>query len=275
VLTNAFINGPGKLTNSAGSTITMHGGGINADFENRGTIRATNHSTIGSSSFSNAEDAFLRVLGNGTIGHVKLTVTNGFTNHGTIELGNTVHVWRGDLEVSSGTLVNDGTIVSRSTTLTHDHVNQLTAEVNNRGAIQVDRVMTINKSNVIHRNTGTIEVLGGNLTVAQSGELAAFIQNGVLTVAAGRVATISGSTVFLQGGSIGGVAPEVLETPAILQLSNTTVNLGVDLSPEHIDLGFATAVVHGPGKLYSGVGYAITLNGTTVNADVHTVAVGS
>jgi hypothetical protein len=178
-------------------------------------------------------------------------------------------VWRGDLEVAQGALVNEGTILSSSATQTHDHVNQLTAEVNNRGTLRTERVLTINKANVIHRNTGTIEVSGGNLAVTQSGELAAFIQNGTLALAANRVLTISGSTVFLQGGSIGGVPPAVLEGPARLQFTNTTVNLAVDLTPEDMDLWFTSSIVHGPGKLYTAVGYALTVSGTTVNADVH------
>jgi hypothetical protein len=266
-VTNATLNGPGKITIAVGRTATLHGATINADLENRGTLRVTNSSTIASTTFTNSSAASLRILGNSTIGHVMLTVSNGFTNHGEIELGNSAHVWRGDLTVTNGTLVNEGTIVSRSTTPTNDHINVLAAQLDNRGTLRIERVLSLNKTNAIHRNSGAIDLTGGNFTVAQSGELAAFLQTGMVTVGAGRVLTFSGSTVYLQAGTITGTMPAPAEIPAAFHLANTTLNLATGLGLVDLDLSINGTVVHGPGKITGTPGYTITLHGATVNAD--------
>jgi hypothetical protein len=106
----------------------------------------------------------LRILGNGTVGHVALTIAHGFTNYGEIELGNTVHVWRGDLTVSEGALINEGLIRSTSVTATNDHVNVLAAELINRGTLRIERVLRLAKANARHENTGSVHLVSGNLT---------------------------------------------------------------------------------------------------------------
>src|SRR5262249_5078540 len=98
----------GALTNAAGVTLTFTASTLSgAPFTNQGTLLAQGTSAI-NGTFANAAGAILRVQGSSTGGHGYLTVLNGFTNQGTVELtnANPNTALNATLVVTNGTLVN-------------------------------------------------------------------------------------------------------------------------------------------------------------------------
>jgi hypothetical protein len=260
---NTTIHGPGSFLNEEGHTLTLTNSTINADLDNRGTVRVFATSAI-AGAFTNA--GALRVLGT-PAAHALLTVAAGFTNTGEVELGNDGSTQRGSLTVTAGALVNHGLIVSRSGAATADP-NALDAELDNRGALRVERSLAVNKPGAVHRNSGSIEIQGGDLTITQAGELAAVIQTGDIEIRAGRTLTVSGATVYIQNGSIRTTEPTVLAQVGTLNMVNTTLNLTPDFDNVDLALVFSGTVVHGPGKLTNQPGRFITLTNSTINADL-------
>ncbi len=256
--TNSTVNGPGILTNPVGKTMTVAGTTINAELANLGTLRARATSAI-NGALSNGVDATLRVEGLAAIAHATLTVANGFTNEGAIELFGDVSFRSATLNVSSGTLVNavGGSIDALAGS---GGPRALNAQLDNRGTLTVSQVLTMGKASAAHTNSGTISVTGGNLTLNQSGTSPSFTNTGGITLAAGRTLTISGGTLNHDAGSIGG--------EGALALSGVAVNLGVDFTNDVGALTFTNSTVNGPGILTNPVGKSITLSGTTVNAEL-------
>ena len=108
----ATLAGAGTLTN-AGS-MTASGGSISSALVNQGTITILPGSSSFAGGFSNAAGATLRVQSDNSLGAAALTVAQGFTNAGLIDLtqidGGAGYTAK--LTVSAGTLVNAGTITS-------------------------------------------------------------------------------------------------------------------------------------------------------------------
>ena len=116
-VTSSTLNGPGTLTNGAGQMLTLSGDTINAPLVNQGTllVPAGPGSSI-NGAFSNAAGGTLRVQSDNNAGSITLTVAQGLTNAGTIDLTQ-INGGNGDtaaLTVTAGTLVNTGTISSFS-----------------------------------------------------------------------------------------------------------------------------------------------------------------
>jgi hypothetical protein len=142
-----------------------------------------------------APGSAVRVQSNGSIGPATLTVANGFTNNGVIELGQTVGGSTSTLVVSSGTLTNasGGSIIASGT-----------------GGRTI---------NAFTDNAGTISLFpgaSGNLTIAgglnSSGtialDLAGAGQYGQLSVNSGAL-TLGGT---LNVGLFGGFVPQSTDT---------------------------------------------------------------
>ena len=97
---------------------------------------------------------------------VPLTVDNGVTNEGTIELRNRFACGSdgvGILNVTSGTFVNaaGGKLLSTGTSAASSELN---AALDNRGTMQLDRPLSIQRSAAVHANSGTIHADGGGLS---------------------------------------------------------------------------------------------------------------
>ena len=132
---------------------------------------------------------------NGLSGGV-LTVTDGISNHGHLELtGTSNFTHTGDdatLIVTNGTLVNEADGVIRSIIPGGaSPFRLLTAEVDNRGTIQIDSTLTIDGPEADHLNSGTINVASGNLTINQSGNDPGLTNTGNIVVSDGRTLTIN------------------------------------------------------------------------------------
>src|SRR6185436_17172452 len=84
---SSVINGPGALTNAAGQTLTLNGSTVNAPLDNQGLLIAPSNSIVNGALTTSASST-LRVQSNGQCCGTTLTVANGFTNTGLIELTN-------------------------------------------------------------------------------------------------------------------------------------------------------------------------------------------
>src|SRR5207249_319063 len=100
------------------------------------------------------------LLGNST-GGATLTVVNGFTNNGLIELRSTGAAASAILTVTNGTLTNAaGANISFLAGVGGGRT--LNARLDNQGALTVGQPTTIN-TNSATSNSGTINVSGGDL----------------------------------------------------------------------------------------------------------------
>jgi hypothetical protein len=211
-LSGSTVNGPGTLTNAVGRTLPLAGANtINTAVVNAGTLLVGGVGAPPTSSTSSITGALTSVAGSlvrvsaTTSSTSRLTVANGFTNHGAIELTKVGDAIGGAfLTVTAGTLVNasDGTI---STLVGSGGGRFLEAQLDNQGAVTLAHVLEINRGSADHLNSGTITVIGGNLSVGQSGTTPSFTNTGIIDVAAPRTAIIGvGAVTSGAGASIQG-----------------------------------------------------------------------
>src|SRR5262249_36505283 len=155
-------------TLSGATSVTMVNGGVTAGATliNQGTLTILPGSSVFNGAFSNARGATPRLQADFFNGNRALTVAQGFTHAGTIDLTATSSIGNSDiLTVSSGTLVNTGAITA---TVGTGGGRTIAAQFDNQGTITTNQPLTINSTGQ-SRNEGTISVGGGNLTISQSG----------------------------------------------------------------------------------------------------------
>jgi hypothetical protein len=104
VLVSSTLAGTGTLTNQA--TLNADNSTINTALINQGLLVFRGNASLGGL-VDNQAGATLRVQADGSFaGTATLTVTNGFTNNGKIELTSAVDAEQVTLNVNSGSLVN-------------------------------------------------------------------------------------------------------------------------------------------------------------------------
>ena len=193
-----------EVTSSIGGegTYRFTGGTINGTLVNEGALLVQTQDAIVNGSLQNMASGTLKVEANPITGHALLTVANGFTNEGLLELTATDdsnnNNWNAHLVVSEGKLTNvaGGTIVSSTGGGRPTSVRRLFGEFDNQGTVNVEHVLTIEKASTQHVNAGTINVTGGNLVL--SGADASFTNDGTLKVGNGRAVSLNR---FLQSSS--------------------------------------------------------------------------
>jgi Tol biopolymer transport system component len=253
-LNNATLNGHGTVTNAAGQTLAPNNSAVNAGLVNQGLLVYGGANRQGGA-FENQAGAVLRVQGN-IDGSTDLTVANGFTNSGTIELTSVASPTEANLNVTSGTMVNaaGGQIKALPGT---GGARTLGAQLDNRGAVTIDQPLTLSKSSAAHLNSGTISVSGGNCTVSQNGT---FTTTGTLTIAAGKTLQVVGGTFNYNSGTVGGAGT--------LNLSFTTANFRPDFNNAVTTLQLNNATLNGPGAVTNVAGQALIANNCAINAVV-------
>ena len=191
-LAGSTLTATGTVTNAAGSTVVLMDSTINANVNNWGDIGGWYSSTINGQ--LTLEDGSTVAVGFATLpdpgnGHglptqpFSLTVTNGVTNHGQLQLFNIMG--GSTLTVSGGTLVNaaDGTFASLA------------------GFNAASGTSPILNANL--DNQGTLDVTGSNLAINQGmGTSAnAFTNeaNSTINVGTGQTLTIGGASVTDNG----------------------------------------------------------------------------
>ncbi len=232
------INGAGTLINQA--SLTFENEIVDADLDNQATGTITVQP--GTTQFNGAVTQAGTIVLNGNNGDANLTVANGFTNTGTIDLTGTS--WAGLLTVSAGTLTNMNVISA-----TGGATGQITATIDNQGTLLSQDGLKINNS-------------GRTLTST----------TGTLSVSAGQPLEISGGTTTL-GSSTGLVGTGTLDwrdTPTITLSSDVTVASG---APTWTFGGGTAATINGPGTLINQV--SLTMINEIVNAPINNQATGT
>jgi hypothetical protein len=239
-VTKGFTN-YGKISlfdTSLGSTLNVTGGTlVNAD---GGVIS----SSVGYDSLSKGNSLNANLDNQGTISvrGASLTISNGFSNYGTVELSPTQRKWN-ELRVTEGTLVNtrQGTIAFQG------------GETNSGGTIaaQVD-------------NAGIIRVRGRHLSVNPDW---ATTHNSAWTFTnTGEVYTDS-AALFSVGGKFN-PTQGIIDGAGALLLEGAAVELDADWSPVIPVWIVRNSTVVGPGKLSILAGNGVGLADATINAAV-------
>jgi hypothetical protein len=196
---SSTINGTGIILVSDTLALTLST--IDVPIQNSGviTIQATNNfnqpfvSDIGST---------LLLTYTSNYGS-NLVMANGLTNNGLIDLVAT-HSQTGVVITSTnGPLVNSptGTISARSTT----GGQFILAELDNQGTIDIEYPLYLDSASANHTNSGTINVTGGNVTIAQSGTTPSFTNTGTMVIDSGLVLDVNGGAFNYPSGSISGM----------------------------------------------------------------------
>ena len=222
-LTSSTINGTGSLTNQG--TTSLVAGTVAVPIANADQL-VVQRAVSFTGALTTLAGSVLRVQAPSGF-TTALTVTDGWTNTGTIELtdavGNT-----SNLTVTNGTLVNQGAI---NVLAGAGGGRTITAAVNNQGTVTVSTPVTINGANRIHTNSGTIAVTGGALTLTQSG-------TGSFTNQLGGVVTltnnwaVSGGVLDLSAGSVSGAG--------VLSVTSSTLDYVAASLPGRMSLNGGT-----------------------------------
>ncbi|HEY3280284.1 MAG TPA: hypothetical protein VGJ83_07205 [Gemmatimonadales bacterium] len=282
VLVNATVNGPGTITNLVGHTLAMRASTINAPFVNNGTLQVDGNSALGGS-FTTATTSSIRIQGNGTTGLSRLTVANGFTNNGQIQLTDSTAAYGAGLDVTSGVLINAvGAGIDASQGAAGPR--QLNAQFYNRGTITVDvapgQSLTVAHAAAADSNTGTIVVASGALNINQSGVSSlvhtgtltlsgggftlsqaggAFSTTGTISIAAGQTLALSGGTFNYASGTIGGRGNLALQSSVVATFTPSFTN-------DTLGLTLINATVNGPGAVTNDTGSSLLMRASTINA---------
>jgi RTX calcium-binding nonapeptide repeat (4 copies) len=269
-LNSSTLNGPGTLTNATGRTLELFSStlGANLPVINQGLILVKGQSFL-NGTFTTVAGSTLRMEGAGFFASGSLTVANGFTNNGLIELTNSSSFQDAVLIVSAGTLTNAATIDSLAGAGNGSRI--LRASLDNQGILNVNQSLTMDKSSAVHTNSGTINVTGGDLVVTQSGASPSFSTSGTLNIGTGRTLTVSGpaaaqSTFNYTAGTIGG--------GGTLALVNTTANFTPDFTNTTTNLTLNSAVMNGPGTLTNATGRTLELFSSTLGANLPVINQG-
>jgi hypothetical protein len=224
-LTNTIVLG-GAVSIPSGATLTLLHGAVSDDITvEAGGVLLTHGSVFLTGALT--QNGTLRVRGQSNGGNAALTVADGFTNAGLIELTSVAGGLNANLTVTNGILTNaegatihalPGTGGSRS----------LTAQIDNQGTIDVDVLLTINRAGSTHLNSGAIDLTTANLTLA---EFDTFTNTGTVTLGANRTWTVSLGTLDLSAGSVSGQVSSTLSvTSGTLGFTTSTVTIPMTLS---------------------------------------------
>jgi len=236
-LTDVTVTGPGTFVNPAGRTLNLRNTTIDASINNLGLLHVVTPSVI-NGALSTLPGSDIRIETDGSAGTASLTVANGFLNNGDIELSSTAGAYTATLAVTAGTLENSFGSTIR-TAVGAGGARNLVAQILNNGTMSIEQPTVWTAANIANENNSVIEVVGGNLTINQTGT-ASFTSDGNIDVAAGRVFRVSGGTFEQTGGGFlgsgefdlenGTVIGSFFENPAGFSTRLRTATINADLS---------------------------------------------
>ena len=195
------------------------------------------------------------MLGDGALSGATLTVANGFTNNGLIELTSVLNAQGAGLTISAGVLVNAATTGVFNVLPGTGGTRTFTGQLDNQGTVTIDQLLTFNGGPGTQTNSGTVTLAGGDLTLGQSGS---FTNAGTIDIGTGRTWTVNGGTLAYTGGAIGGAGT--------LNLSGVSFNLTPNFTNTTTGLALTGSTVNGPGILTNAAGKTLTLTNSTVAA---------
>ena len=226
-LLGGSIAGTGSINVTSSSDVFVQSAPIGVPVHVAGIFTARGACTL-SGALTTATSGVIQIIGADNL-NATLTVANGFVNHAQIRLDSTAtNPFNATLAVTNGTLVNAGGGRIRSLgSGAADGARAINALLDNDGLIDVQYPLTVTRAAAAHLNNGTIDVVGGNLTFAQSGATPSLRVQGasaVLNVAAGRtLTTTAGNIDLVQGGRLTGAGTVVT---GALQNQNGVVTPG-------------------------------------------------
>ncbi|HRN52393.1 MAG TPA: hypothetical protein PK788_02795, partial [Gemmatimonadaceae bacterium] len=244
-LTGATVAGSGSLTNAG--HIIARSSGIALSVANAGTLRAFASTSL-TGSLATTADSRIEVEGDGGAGISTLTVANGFTNFGVIELRSVTSAYDANIVVSNGTLTNEASGSIRSVVGTGG-ARGIGAALDNQGLVLIEQPTTLSGSAAAHLNGGSI-ALGANLTVSQSGIGASFTNTGSIVVGSGRTLAFSNGAMVLGG---------TLDGDGLVAFNSVALSLAQSFSTDSLDLDLLNTVVGGAGTLDVSLGSTLTL----------------
>jgi RNase P/RNase MRP subunit POP5 len=226
------INGPGTLINEG--SISLTGDTIASALENLGTISVyINTGTISGQLSNRSSGRIFVTAGGSAYQNATLTVEEGFTNEGLIQLSR-AYMNTARLTVTSGTLTNAASGILRGAGTSGN--NDFNAVISNLGLIDALQSTQITNSDRVFDNS-----------------------NGTIQVAEGQTLTVSGgSTVFGSGTVLTGAGNIAFPGTQSIDLSSDWTyaagSAGLNLS--------GTVTINGPGTLINEG--SISLTGDTI-----------
>jgi hypothetical protein len=237
------------VTGAMAAAVSVQSGGT---YFSQGTVAQSGALTLPSG-------ATLRVQGNPTFSTGTLTVANGFTNAGTIEMTD-LGGHAATLAITTGTLTQSPT---GTFTMTGTGTRTLALQLDNQGTMNVSDNLTLAKASAVHTNSGTINVTGGVFTLTQSGTTPSFTNTGTVAISAARTWNVTGGALVLTGGTTSGLG--TLDLNGVVATFSTTAVTTL--------LNFDAATTITGNLITVGSGEQLRMVGGTVTADV-TVASG-
>jgi hypothetical protein len=211
---------------------------------------------------TNSVEALVRIEGDAFCCAATLTVVSGdVVNLGQLELtAINTNGTTAELVVQNGTLVNavGGLVAVQQGT---GGTRNLNAELDNQGRLEVSQNLAINRASAQHSNSGTIELLTGNVALTQTGTAPSFATSGAVILGAGRTLSVSGGAF-----DDAGVTPGGLAGLGTLSLTSVTLGLTPDFTHDTLTLSLVNSTVNGPGTLTNAAGRTLTVQSTTLNA---------
>ncbi|HKS05042.1 MAG TPA: hypothetical protein VJR92_01915 [Gemmatimonadaceae bacterium] len=255
-LNSSIVNGPGAITNAAGRTLMLHASTIGASslLINDGLLLAHGASAVNGGIIT-SPGSTIRVEGINTFGFSTLTFANGFTNDGAIELTSSTGAFPADLVVLNGTLNNAATRTIASLAGTGGG-RTINAQVLNNGTITVNQALSIPKPGAGHNNTGTINLVGADLSFSLAG--GSLDNAGTLSIGAGRVLTVANGEFNQNAGAITGTGT--------LLLSAVAGTFQTDFTNATTTLELNSSVANGPGTITNAAGRTLMLHASTIGA---------
>ena len=200
---SSSVNGVGTLLVDPGGLLDLRDATINTPVNNQGRFIARTDTALANGEITNEVGGLLEIRGDDTHRDAIFTVNAAVTNRGTIELeaepgfpGDTT----GDdatLKVAGAALVNEigATITSLPPAATNGDLNArlLQGNVNNAGTISVTQSLTLNEPETTLTQSGTIELIGGQLNFFDT----TFLQDGGTVIGAGGVDLENNATLTL------------------------------------------------------------------------------
>ena len=241
-LNNGTINIASASSIASGTALTLDNAtfGGTGTLGNSGTVTVTDATSIDAGFVNNATGT-LTVDGGLFTGNGVLTIANGFTNSGLIELDDTSSQGS-SLTVSAGTLLNasGATLQSLdSTSGSGTGFRTITGALDNQGAVDIDVDTTLDVTGTTFTNSNKIDV------------------------ASGKTFTVDGgATTFNGGTNFAGTGTLLFDNSADLTLNSNTTFASGSLN---LSMDGNSGTVGGTGSLT--IGSSASFNGTTVNVD--------
>jgi hypothetical protein len=241
-LNTCTLTGSGQLINDA--SLRLNGCTVAQPFVNHASALIGAGSTQLNGAITLGAGSTLDVMAE-FFGGCSVQCANGFTNGGTINLSSAFAANNVVFGITSGTLVNP--VGSAIRVLAGSGgTRTLAAQLDNQGLLAlVSGPLVLDKPSADHRNDGTLDASGGNLTLTQTGSTPSFTTSGPVTIGAGKTLAVSGGDLIYDGGAWAGGGN--------LNPSSVQVTLHADFAP--------SAVASYSGCTFDGTGHLLNTYG--------------